>query len=166
MSEDGRSSNILPVSFETLPSVGRDVFLRAMGRVFSLVTIVSTDGPSGRCAVTVSAASSVSADPPLILACIRRGSPVNAAVHANGVFCVNVLAIGQEHLSDTFAGRPRDRVPFDFETAEWLTRKTGAPLLKGAVAAFDCVLHSTHGAGSHTVFLGEYSTFSKTSTGR
>jgi len=125
-----------------------------MSRIFSLVTVVTTDGPSGRCGVTVSSASSASADPALILACIQRRSPVNAAIHANGAFCVNVLAIGQEHVSDNFAGRARDGVPFDFEIAEWLTGTTGSPLLKGAVAAFDCALHSTHGAGSHTVFFG------------
>lgn len=141
-------------AFETLPSVERDKFIRAMGRIFSLVTIVTTDGPAGRFAVTVSSASSASADPPLVLACIQRRSPVNAAIHSNGVFCVNVLAIGQEHISDNFAGRSRDDATFDFASIAWKTIRTGAPVLEGAVAAFDCLLHSTHGAGSHTVFFG------------
>ena len=141
-------------SFETTPSVDRDAFLAAMGRVFSMVTIVSTDGPAGRFAVTVSSAGSASADPPIVLACINRRSPVNAAIHANGVFCINVLALGQEHLSDCFAGRPRDGVSFDFAGADWVTGKTGSPILRDCVAAFDCVLQSSHGAGSHTVFFG------------
>jgi len=119
-----------------------------------MVTIVTTDGPAGRLAVTVSAASSASADPPLVLACINRRSPVNGGIHANGVFCINVLAIGQEHLSDSFAGRPRDGAPFDFTRAEWTSAKTGSPILQGAVAAFDCALQSSHGAGTHTVFFG------------
>jgi flavin reductase len=143
-------------SFETTPSVERGTFLAAMGRVFSMVTIVSTDGPAGRFAVTVSSAGSASADPPLVLACINRRSPVNAAIHANGVFCINVLAVGQEHLSDCFAGRPRDGASFDFAGAgaDWVTGKTGSPILRDCVAAFDCVLQSSHGAGSHTVFFG------------
>jgi flavin reductase len=140
--------------FETLPSVERGSFLSAMGRVFSTVTIVATDGPAGRCAVTVSAANSASADPPLVFACINRRSPLNTAIHANGVFCINVLAFGQEQLSDSFAGRPRAGVPFDFAHAQWRTAKTGCPILVGAVAAFDCVVHSSHGAGTHTVFFG------------
>jgi flavin reductase (DIM6/NTAB) family NADH-FMN oxidoreductase RutF len=102
----------------------------------------------------VSSASSASADPPLVLACIQRRSLVNGAIHANGVFCVNVLAIGQEQISDNFAGRSRDCATFDFASARWTIGKTGAPVLKGAVAVFDCLLHSTHGAGSHTVFFG------------
>lgn len=136
------------------PSIARDRFLGAMGRVFSSVSIVTTDGPAGRFAITVSSAGSASADPPLILACIQRRSPVHAAIRENSAFSVNVLAVGQEHLSDCFAGRPRQGAPFDFESAEWHAGKTGVPLLRGAVAAFDCVLHSTHEAGSHTVFFG------------
>jgi flavin reductase len=141
-------------ALETTPSVERGTFLTAMARVFSMVTIVSTDGPAGRFAVTVSSAGSASADPPLVLACINRRSPVNAAIHANGVFCINVLAVGQEHLSDCFAGRPRDGTSFEFAGAGWVTGKTGSPILRDCVAAFDCVLQSSHGAGSHTVFFG------------
>jgi flavin reductase (DIM6/NTAB) family NADH-FMN oxidoreductase RutF len=140
--------------FETLRSVARDQFLAAMGRVFSLVTIVATDGPAGRLAVTVSAASSACADPPMMLACINRRSPVNGAIHTNGVFSINVLAVGQEQLSDRFAGRVHDGGSFDFARADWATAQTGSPMLHGAVAAFDCVLQSSHGAGSHTVFFG------------
>ena len=33
-------------AFETVPSINRGTFLAAMGRVYSLVTIVSTDGPA------------------------------------------------------------------------------------------------------------------------
>ncbi|MGE0563497.1 MAG: flavin reductase family protein [Pseudolabrys sp.] len=140
---------------EEEPSIARERFLGAMGRVFSSVSIVTTDGPAGRFAITVSSAGSASADPPLILACIHERSPVNAAIVKNGVFSVNVLSVGQEHLSDCFAGRPREGLtPFDFDSAEWLPGKTGVPLLKGSVAAFDCMLHSLHQAGSHTVFFG------------
>jgi flavin reductase len=142
------------LAFETLPSAHRSRFVTAMARIFSAVTIVSTDGPGGLAAVTVSSVTSASADPPLVLACIHRRSPVNAAIHVNGVFCVNILALGQEHLSDCFAGRPRDGTAFDFARAEWTAQKTGSPILQGSVAAFDCVLQSSHGAGTHTIFFG------------
>lgn len=139
---------------EASPSVARIKFLAAMGKVYSLVSIVTTDGPAGRFAVTVSAVSSASADPPMMFACIHRRSPVNAAIHTNGIFCVNVLAIGQEQISDCFAGKDCEHRPFDFAAAHWTACKTGAPVLRGVVAAFDCLLHSSHGAGSHTAFFG------------
>lgn len=136
------------------PSVASLLFVRAMGRAVSGVTVVATDGKAGRFAVTVSAMSSVSAEPPLVLACIRRESPANRAIRANGVFAISVLADCQAHISDTFAGRPRWGAPFDFTIGEWRGLVTGAPCLDGAAARFDCALWSCHEAGSHTVFIG------------
>ncbi len=136
------------------PSVASGLFVQAMGRAVSGVTVVATDGKAGRFAVTVSAMSSVSAEPPLVLACIQRRCPANRAVRENGVFSINVLAAAQAHVSDTFAGRPRQGEPFDFAVGEWRQAATGAPCLRGAVAVFDCALWSAHEAGSHTIFIG------------
>lgn len=135
-------------------SVARDRFVQAMGRAVSGVTVVATDGRAGRFAVTVSAMSSVSAEPPLVLACIQRSCPANLAVRENGVFAISILAAAQAHVSDTFAGRPRQGDPFDFAVGEWRHAATGAPCLADAVATFDCALWSFHEAGSHTIFIG------------
>jgi flavin reductase (DIM6/NTAB) family NADH-FMN oxidoreductase RutF len=137
-----------------LASVERSRFVQAMGRAASCVTVVATDGKAGRFAVTVSAMSSVSAEPPLVLACIRRESPANRAIRANRVFAISVLADCQAHVSDTFAGRPQQGEPFDFTIGDWRRAVTGSPCLDGAVATFDCALWSCHEAGSHTVFIG------------
>ncbi len=149
MRKDGRATDS-----HAAPSVNSSRFVQVMGRAVSGVTIVATNGPAGRLAVTVSAMSSVSAEPPLVLACIRRQSPANRAIRENGVFCISVLADCQAHVSDTFAGRPRQGDPFDFTVGEWSEAVTGAPCLSGAVATFDCALWSCHEAGSHTVFIG------------
>ena len=57
----------------------RDAFVEAMSRAVSGVSIVTTDGQAGRFGQTVSAMSSVSADPPLLLVCINRKSPTCTA---------------------------------------------------------------------------------------
>jgi flavin reductase (DIM6/NTAB) family NADH-FMN oxidoreductase RutF len=139
---------------DAAPSVERGRFIQAMGRAVSGVTVVATDGVAGRFAVTVSAMSSVSAEPPLVLACIRRESPANRAIRENRVFAISVLADCQAHVSDTFAGRPRQGEAFDFTIGDWRGAVTGSPCLDGAVATFDCALWSCHEAGSHTVFIG------------
>jgi flavin reductase len=135
-------------------SADRGQFIDAMGRAVTGVNVNSTDGPAGRFAVTVSAVSSVSADPPMVLACINRRSPACEALRENGVFCVNVLGADQTHVSDTFAGRPASGRPFDFGCAGWEDAVTGSPRLLGAVASFDCAVESAVDAGSHTIFVG------------
>lgn len=133
----------------------RRAFLDAMARVVASVTIVTTDGPAGRFGVTVSAMCSVSADPPLLLVCINRKSPSCRAVRANRAFAVSVLGTAQRHLAQTFAGRPTRGRPFDFAGASWHRGRSGAPILDGAVAAFDCRLLQAQEAGTHTIFVGE-----------
>ncbi len=132
----------------------RDVFIAAMARALTGVWILATDGPDGRVALTVSAVSSVSADPPMVLACVNRRHRVRDAVLATGHFALSLLTDDQADLADIFAGRPAVGAPHDFDRAEWRTDVTGAPLLVGAAAGFDCVLSSSVEAGSHTILIG------------
>jgi flavin reductase len=126
----------------------------AMASAVTGVSIVTTDGVAGRFGITVSSVSSVSADPPLVLVCINRRSPACAAVHANKVFCINLLSTQQQELANTFAGRPSRGEPFDFVGSAWSEGLSGAPHVGGAVSTFDCVLEQTHEAGSHDLFIG------------
>lgn len=130
-------------------------FVAAMGRAVTGVTIVATDGAAGRFGITVSAFTSVSAEPPLVLVCVNRKSPVVTAVLANGVFCINVLADAHRHVADSFAGRNAEGRPYDFAIGAWDTAVTGAPLLTGSLATFDCFLESWHDAGSHRILIGK-----------
>jgi flavin reductase len=131
----------------------RDSFLTAMRHAASGVAVIATAGPGGRFAVTVSAVTSVSADPPLLLACINRSSPVYAAILTNQVFSVNFLTDSQVHVAETFAGRPQSGAPFDFRCASWHDGHD-APLLTDAVSSFHCRLEQVHNAGTHAIFVG------------
>lgn len=53
----------------------RQDFVAAMGNAATGVTVVSTEGPAGHFAQTVSAMCSVSADPPSLLVCVNERSP-------------------------------------------------------------------------------------------
>ena len=132
----------------------RATFIDGMSRVATSVTIVTTDGEAGRFGLTVSAMSSVTADPPTLLICINRRNPMDAAIRANGVFGVNALRADQRWVAETFAGRPRRGNSYDFQAGNWHFENTGAPLLSGAVAWFDCVLIAAHHVGTHTIAIG------------
>jgi flavin reductase (DIM6/NTAB) family NADH-FMN oxidoreductase RutF len=132
----------------------RGQFVDAMSRAVTGVTIVTTEGALGRFGQTVSAMSSVSADPPMLLVCINRKSPISRAIAQHRVFAVNVLRADQRRLSESFSGRPRKGIPYDFTSARWRPGETGSPLLVGAIARFDCVLDAAHEAGTHAIFVG------------
>ena len=131
----------------------RASFLQAMAEAATSVTLVTTDGAAGRFGVTVSAFASVSADPPMLLACINRKSPAAAAIAANGGYCVNVLSAAQSFLADVFAGRSERFAPYDFGCADW-QRADGGWRLLDSIASFDCALDRDIAAGTHQVLIG------------
>lgn len=133
----------------------RKSFLAAMAKAATAVTVVVTDGPAGRRGTTVSALSSVSAEPPLLLVCLHRLSPTCAAIEANGRFTVNLLAEDQSAISDAFAGRGRAPGADKFAAGDWTTGPDGALRLAGAAATFHCALEAVHAHGTHRVFVGQ-----------
>ena len=134
----------------------RQQFLHGMSHAASTVNVVTTDGVAGRHGVTVSAMVSVSADgpQPTLLVCIHNLSPVAAAVLQNGVFCVNTLGADEEKLADLFAGRSGVHLEERFSVGEWITLKTGSPVLASAVIAFDCRTIEIKAVASHNVLFG------------
>lgn len=134
--------------------MSRDDFLEGMSRAAQTVSVVTTDGPAGKAGVTVSAMCSVSADPPIVLACIHHESNSVPLIRQNSVFCVNVLLDTMEGVSNVFANFTDARGAAKFDCADWDTGKTGAPILQDALAAFDCHVEEIHRAGSHFIFLG------------
>ena len=155
-----RAEVAIPRALSSSP-VRRDEFIDVMSAAATGVNVVTTDGTAGRFGLTVSAMSSVSADPPTVLACVNRRSPACAAVRINAAFCVNVLSTRQRNLADTFAGRPEFGIPFEFKAAAWTTGSRGLPCLVGAVSTFECALETAIDSGSHTVFIGRVITASK-----
>jgi len=131
----------------------RETFIAAMRQVAASVTVVTTDGRAGRHGATVSAFSSVSADPPTVLICLFAQSRIAKAVTENGVFCVNVLSETDAEIADRFAGRHDQRVGDRFSGIDCYGAPGTAPQLDGA-AAFRCDLQQTIRAGSHLIVLG------------
>ena len=122
-----------------------------MARLGGAVTIVTTDGPAGRAGFTASAVCSVSDAPPTLLVCLNRSASVYAVFKANRLLCVNALAHDQEALAGLFGGKTpmADR----FAAATWVDRVTGAPVLQGALAHFDCRVGEIVESSTHDVLF-------------
>ena len=140
---------------ESSETVGGDVFVQAMRGAATGVNIVTTDGTAGRFGLTVSAFSSVSAEPPMVLVCINRRSPACTAMHKNRRFCVNVLSEAQRAIADSFAGDPATGRAYDFGVASWTVSQTGSPILDKSIASFDCAVATVIDAGSHSIFVAQ-----------
>lgn len=133
--------------------VQRDHFIAAMRLVASCVTVVTTDGVAGRHGATVSAFSSVSADPPTVLVCLLAQSRIAKAVTENGQFCVNVLSEKHSEIADRFAGRHDTQVKDRFSGIDCYGAPDVSPQIDGATG-FRCALQQSVRSGSHLIVLG------------
>ncbi len=117
--------------------VTREAYRDGMARLAAAVNVISTDGPAGRGGFTASAVVSVTDDPPTLLVCVNLSSRQNEILRGNQVLCVNTLAAGQADIAALFATRDMP-IADRFAAGQWSTLATGAPVLAGTLASFDC----------------------------
>lgn len=129
-------------------------FVEAMAAAASGVSIVTTAGVQGRFGLTVSALTSVSAEPPLLLACINRKSLIAEAITSHRFFAACLLSEHQVALAQSFAGRPDHGPSYDFASADWREGKGGSPVLEHAAATFELELETWLDGGTHRIFVG------------
>ena len=129
----------------------RDEFLDAIRLYPTGVTVFTAMGPNGPSGMTANAVTSLSIDPPMMLACLDQGSRTLASVRAAGEFAINVLAAGQEELARRFSSKQPEATKW--EDVEW-SEHEGIPRLDGALVWIRCRLHDLLDGGDHAIATG------------
>lgn len=134
----------------------RQQFVDGMARVAASVAVVTSDGPAGRCGITVSSFTAVSADgaAPSVLVCVNKRASAAPVILANASFCANVLTEDQAALSDLFSGRSGVSGEDRFAAVPWHTGPAGNPILEGAAVSFDCRLSGSFPWETHHLLIG------------
>jgi flavin reductase len=152
--DDAMDGAFTAVSQGPVASVEPHAFRDAMSRLGAAVHVVTTAGAAGKSGFTATAVCSVSDQPAMLLVCLNRRTNSAPLLAQNGVFCVNTLGASEEKLADLFAGRSGVHLHERFSQGEWITLKTGSPVLASAVVAFDCRTIETKAVASHNVVFG------------
>jgi flavin reductase (DIM6/NTAB) family NADH-FMN oxidoreductase RutF len=123
-----------------------------MGHFATGIAVVTSFDDDGRpVGTTVTAVSSLSLSPPLLLVCLESKSVTLRAIRCRGAFAVNVLGAENEDLSSNFARRGTSA---RWEDVKHAPARTGCPALRGALVTLDCILeHEVHG-GDHEILVG------------
>jgi 3-hydroxy-9,10-secoandrosta-1,3,5(10)-triene-9,17-dione monooxygenase reductase component len=127
------------------PGAMRDVLGHFASGV-TVVTALTADGPAG---FTCQSFSSLSLDPPLVAFAPARTSQTWPALRAIGRFCVNVLAEGQDAVSQNFARSGGDK----FAGVPWSPSAHGSPVLDDVVAWIDGELWAEYDGGDHSIVV-------------
>ena len=133
------------------PNPGREM-RDVMGHFATGVSVITArDGEDAPVGTTANAISSVSLDPPLLLACLAESSETLAAIRESGRFAVNVLAAHQREHSDRFAARGEASKAHEVGFED---HPLGVPVLPGALATIACEVEAIHRAGDHDIVVG------------
>ena len=128
------------------------LFRNALSRFATGVTVITArDGEGRDHGLTVSAFSSLSLQPPLVLVCIADKATLSEPIAAASHFGVSVLADAQEDIARRFAEAGRSR----FEGVSVRRGAGGVALLDGALAQIECRIVDRHAGGDHSIVIGE-----------
>lgn len=119
----------------------------AFSRWASGVAVLAVSDGEEIDAITVSAFSAVSLDPPLVMVCLSEQSSTLCMLLEEGRFTVNLLAKDQQRMASAVA----QRLPGCLTGI----RTEGDPVLEGALATFVCRLWGAYPGGDHRILVGE-----------
>ncbi len=133
------------------PEIDLGEFRRALSCFATGVAVATTLDDSGeRIGMTISSFSSVSMEPPLVLWSIAYDAQGYDAFIDAEYFAVNVLAKGQDELSERFATRGVDK----FEGLDCREGLHGSPILPEYAACFECRTEHRYEGGDHKIIVG------------
>ncbi len=136
-------------------SLDDTAFRATLGRFASGVTVLTTAHDGVDHAITASAFTSVSLDPPLVLVCVDHHNRLHDPVLAAGVWGISVLAESARDVATWLATRGRDishqldRVPHHRGAV------TDVALVDGALAWLECRTWAAYDGSDHTILVGE-----------
>ena len=134
-------------------SVTDDEFKTVMRQVVSSVAIVTARFGKIRNGLTATAVCSVSADPPAMLVCVNRRATAEGLIAESCAFAINILTEDQHQIARLFS---TSKLGADerFAEGKWVSMVTGAPVLDGAAATFDCQVLERIVSRTHHIYIG------------
>lgn len=122
-------------------------FRQSVSRFATGIAIVSCfDEAQQAQGMTISSFTSVSLTPPTVLVSLRPGR-THRLIRSRGWFGVSVLAGDQERWSRHFSGSPQEGLGIQWKAL------THAPVLRDALAWFECEVDSVLQVHDHTLFV-------------
>ena len=141
------------IMMRTHESITDGEFKTVMRQVVSSVSIVTARCGRIRNGLTATAVCSVSAEPPMMLICVNRRATAEGLISESGAFAINVLTEDHHQIARLFS---TSKLGADerFAEGKWVSLVTGAPVLDGAAAAFDCQVQERIVSGTHHIYIG------------
>jgi flavin reductase (DIM6/NTAB) family NADH-FMN oxidoreductase RutF len=124
----------------------------ALSEITTGIYVLTVNDGQTRHGMSSSWVTQVSGDPPLIMAAVDKRHFSHGILERQSVFGLNVVGKKGRALEDYFFSAA-SRSPNNLEQFACELGETGAPLLKLAMAVFECRVVGSYPAGDHTLFV-------------
>jgi flavin reductase (DIM6/NTAB) family NADH-FMN oxidoreductase RutF len=146
--------NSLVRNFSVVRDISSDGFRGAMRHLAGGVSVITAGRGEDIAGMTVTSVSSLSVDPPTLIVSVNRDASSWPVLKRHGFFGINILAADQLEIAERFSGKGGLKGAERFAGAQWISRRSGVPLLVGALAAIDCAVEETIERHSHAIVIG------------
>lgn len=134
----------------------------ALGRYATGVCLITTTtADQRRLALTANSFTSVSLDPPLVLWSLQNNSEVYDLFATPKYFAINVLSGDQIGHSGIYARKGEHLL----QDQHFRDGKYGSPVVRGALATFECEMEAQYPGGDHTIIVGRVKSLCTRPTG-
>ena len=138
----------------TSKTIDESTFRSASGLWATGVSIVTTSDLSKKpFGLTMNSVTSLSLKPPMFLVCVDLNSDTMQPMLDRGAFCINILTVEQEDLSNRFAKKGENK----FDDVDWAFDATSTPVIGGSFLSIECITSNVYEGGDHRVVCGEVS---------
>lgn len=136
------------------PAIDPQAYRQVLGQYPTGVCVITgVQGNGEPVAMVVGSFTAVSLSPPLVGFLPDKGSSSWAKLRTCRHFCVNILAMSQEHVCRKLASKDPDK----FSGISHSPSAHGVPLLHDVVARIECVMDRVVDAGDHDMVFGQVS---------
>jgi len=136
------------------PAADPDVYRAAIARLPAGVVVVAVHWRGIDYAMTASAVTSVSLDPPMLLFCVHVDARFREALDDVDLWAVSVLADTAEPVAAWLASPGRPAVGQLARVPHTRAPLSGAAWVDDAAAWFECRTAAVHPAGDHDIVVG------------
>jgi flavin reductase (DIM6/NTAB) family NADH-FMN oxidoreductase RutF len=132
------------------PKSFRDA-MRGFVGACSLITTGTGDAATG---LVVTSGISLTAEPPMILACINRSASSWSVLKQTKAFGWSALGSADQPVAERFSGVAGLKGHERYDGAVWAVGATGTRHLADAPLAFDCTVEEMIDRGTHSILIG------------
>jgi flavin reductase (DIM6/NTAB) family NADH-FMN oxidoreductase RutF len=148
--------NVLRDTRENVSSDLKPALANAWANVAAPVAVITLRDENGKChATTVTAFTSISFDPPVLMVALAHASSFLARVDEDTRMALSVLESGQQHVAAACAVKSDDRLR-DVTTID----EGFGPVVRDASAWFGCTVNRIVEAGDHKLLFADIETVS------